>query len=64
MTLKDLHGAVGLWSEINELNEKLEKAQSEKSRLTASVINFCIFNQRFFHIQTSLSESAMTRQLI
>lgn len=35
MTLKDLHGAVGVWSEIEQLKEKLERAENTKSRLTA-----------------------------
>ena len=35
MTLKDLHGAIAIWKEIDELKEKLEKAHSAAQKITA-----------------------------
>lgn len=36
MTLKDLHGAVGVWKDIEETKKKIEQAEAAKSKITAS----------------------------
>lgn len=36
MTLKELHGALGIWQEIEALKEKIQKTEDLKGKITAS----------------------------